>query len=61
MFGFGKTDSFPVDTWVEKVYKEDFGGRLKDRNKIAEYFVNEFGEYSSFVQQYLFYGKRLNL
>lgn len=61
VFGFGKTDSFPVDTWVEKVYKEDFGGRLKDRNKIAEYFVNAFGEYSSFVQQYLFYGKRLNL
>lgn len=22
LFGFGKTDSFPVDTWVEKVYRE---------------------------------------
>ena len=61
LFGFGKTDSFPVDTWLEKVYAEDFRGTLKDRNKITEYFVNEFGEYSGYIQQYLFYGKRLNL
>ena len=61
LFGFGKTDSFPVDTWIEKIYREDFNGTLKDRNKITEFFVNEFGEYSGFIQQYLFYGKRLNL
>ncbi len=61
LFGFGKTDSFPVDTWVEKIYREDFKGGLKDRKKIAEYFVGEFGEYSGFIQQYLFYGKRINL
>lgn len=61
LFGFGKTDSFPVDTWVEKVYREDFNGQLKDRRKIAEYFLNKFGEYSGYIQQYLFYGKRLNL
>lgn len=61
LFGFGRTDSFPVDTWVEKVYKEDFNGGLRDREKIAEYFVNQFGEYSGYIQQYLFYGKRLNL
>ena len=61
LFGFGKTGSFPVDTWVEKVYFEDFGGTLKNRDKISEYFVNEFGEYSGYIQQYLFYGKRLNL
>lgn len=61
LFGFGKTRAFPVDTWIEKIYREDFHGELKDRNKISEYFVNEFGEYSGFIQQYLFYGKRLNL
>lgn len=61
LFGFGKTDSFPVDTWVEKVYREDFGGTIKDRTKISEYFVTQFGEYSGFIQQYLFYGKRINL
>ncbi len=61
LFGFGKTDSFPVDTWIEKVYREDFKGELKDRRKISEFLVNRFKEYSGYVQQYLFYGKRLNL
>lgn len=61
LFGFGKTDSFPVDVWIEKVYKEDFGGTERDRNKIAQYFLELFGQYSGYIQQYLFYGKRLNL
>lgn len=60
-FGFRKTDSFPVDTWIEKVYFEDFKGTLKDRNKIAKYLTDTFGEHSGYIQQYLFYGKRLNL
>lgn len=61
LFGFGKTDSFPVDVWIEKVYREDFGGALTDRNKITQYFTGLFGKYSGYIQQYLFYGKRLNL
>ena len=61
LFGFNKTSAFPVDTWIEKIYREDFKGELRNREKIAEYFVGEFGEYSGYIQQYLFYGKRLNL
>lgn len=61
LFGFGKTDSFPVDTWIERVYREDFKGELKDRQKISDFLAGEFQEYSGYVQQYLFYGKRLNL
>lgn len=61
LFGFKKTDSFPVDTWVEKIYREDFGGTLTDRKKISAYFCNLFGENSGYVQQYLFYAKRANL
>ena len=61
LFGFSKRGSFPVDTWVEKIYREDFEGTLTDRNKICEYFVNRFGEDSGYIQQYLFYGKRQNL
>lgn len=61
LFGFRKTDSFPVDTWIEKVYKEDFKGELVGRERIAKYFTDTFGENSGYVQQYLFYGKRLNL
>ncbi len=61
LFGFGKRNSFPVDTWLEKVYKEDFGGTLTDRAKITDYFTELFGDDAGYVQQYLFYGKRLNL
>ncbi|MDE7329756.1 MAG: hypothetical protein K2N30_01490 [Clostridia bacterium] len=61
LFGFGKRNSFPVDTWIEKIYKEDFGGTLTDRNKITQYFLDLFGEDAGYIQQYLFYGKRQNL
>ena len=57
-FGFNRTDSFPVDTWIEKLYHEDFGGKLTDRKKISEYFLDLFKENSGYVQQYLFYAKR---
>lgn len=60
LFGFGKTDCFPVDTWIEKLYREDFGGTLTDRRKINAYFTGLFGAYSGYVQQYLFYAKRQN-
>lgn len=61
LFGFSKVASFPVDTWIEKIYREDFGGTLKGRNAINAYFTSLFGEYSGYVQQYLFYAKRANL
>ena len=61
LFAFRKTDSFPVDTWIEKVYREDLGGTEQNREKIAKYLIDTFGENSGYVQQYLFYGKRLNL
>ena len=58
LFGFNRFDSFPVDTWIEKVYTENFNGKLKDRKKITEYFVGEFKENSGIFQQYLFHYKR---
>ena len=61
LFGFAKRDAFPVDTWIEKLYREDFGGTYTDRNAISAYFKGLFGEFSGYVQQYLFYAKRANL
>ncbi|MBE7088498.1 MAG: 8-oxoguanine DNA glycosylase [Clostridiales bacterium] len=61
LFGFGKRQSFPVDTWIEKLYKQDFGGTLTDRNKINLFFTDKFKEDSGYIQQYLFYAKRENL
>ena len=58
LFGFHDSGAFPVDTWIEKVYREDFGGKEKDREKIAAYFAERFGENGGYIQQYLFYYKR---
>lgn len=58
LFGYHRGDAFPVDTWIEKVYSENFNGELKDRKKIAEYFVGRFKNNSGYFQQYLFYYKR---
>ena len=55
LFGFFRTKTFPVDTWIEKIYLEDFNGTLKDRKKISEWFISEFGDYSGYIQQYLFH------
>ena len=59
LFGFHRGDSFPVDTWIEKVYAQDFCGELKDRAKIADWFVSKFGLDSGLFQQYLFHYKRM--
>ena len=59
LFGFHRSDSFPVDTWIEKVYLEDLKGTIKDRAKIADYLVQRFKDNSGYYQQYLFYHKRL--
>lgn len=60
LFGYHKSDSFPVDTWIEKVYIEDFKGKLKDRTKIADELTLRFKENAGYYQQYLFYHKRLS-
>ncbi len=58
LFGFNRFDSFPVDTWIEKLYRENFNGVEKDRNKISKYFVDRFKNNSGIYQQYLFHYKR---
>ncbi len=60
LFGFHKSDSFPVDTWIEKVYHEDFKGSIKDRAKISDWFTSRFKQNSGYYQQYLFYYKRIS-
>ena len=58
LFGFHRADSFPVDTWIEKVYREGLKGELTDRAKIADECVGKFGYNAGYFQQYLFYYKR---
>ncbi len=58
LFGFGRMEKFPVDTWIEQVYYNHFSSEKKSRPEIQKYFEDEFGEYSGIAQQYLFYYER---
>lgn len=58
LFGFNRSDSFPVDTWIEKVYKQNFNGKEVGRNKICQELKAKFGLDAGYIQQYLFYYKR---
>lgn len=58
LFGYKRTESFPVDTWMEKVYREDFKGTLKTRGEISAWCSERFGKNAGYFQQYLFYYKR---
>lgn len=63
LFGFGRGDVFPVDTWIEKMYIKYYGKKVKDieklnRVKISQNLTSEFGLFSGYAQQYLFYFMR---
>ncbi len=49
LFGFDKTDAFPIDVWVKRVMQDYYGGNVKP---------SDFGPYAGLAQQYLFYHKR---
>lgn len=58
LFSFGDASAFPVDTWMEKLYHENFGGTETNRDKINAYFTETFGKNAGYFQQYMFYYKR---
>ena len=53
LFGFSRTDVFPVDTWIRKFYYMFEDKKLSDE-KISAYFVNKFGDLSGYIQQYVY-------
>ncbi len=56
LFGFRKTDVFPVDTWIMKVYQTEFKGVKAD--VLSAFLAQKYGFLAGFAQQYLFYWKR---
>lgn len=56
LFGFNRFDVFPVDTWIKKVFEEEYPGVPAE--KLSALLVKRYGEYAGFVQQWLFYYKR---
>ena len=58
LFGFGRGDVFPVDTWIEKMYHKFYGEDISNREQIRKKLTDEFGLLSGYAQQYLFYFMR---
>ena len=60
LFAFHRGDSFPVDTWIEKMYNQNFNQQnlTISRQKMSENLVKTFGANSGYAQQYLFYFQR---
>ena len=57
LFGYGRCDCFPVDTWIEKVYLDIFKTK-QSRLKMSSDLVQYFGKNAGYAQQYLFFYKR---
>lgn len=57
LFGYAKTDVFPVDTWIEKVFNQYFGA-CHNRVIIRRNLVDIFKDLSGYAQQYLFFYQR---
>ena len=56
LFGFNRFDVFPVDTWIKKVFEQEFENVPAD--KMATLLIQKYGQYAGFVQQWLFFFKR---
>ena len=52
-FGFGRSDSFPVDTWIRKAYYLFCSTPRSDKD-ISKYFLDIFKEVAGYAQQYIF-------
>lgn len=57
LFGLGRFDSYPVDTWMLKAHKSE---ELNTPKKVSEYCLNRYGKYAGLVQQFVFYYQREN-
>ncbi len=61
LFGFGRMEKFPVDTWIEQVYYNHFSKEKRTRPQIQKYFEDKFKNFSGLAQQYLFFYERSKL
>lgn len=55
LYGFYKTDMFPIDVWVKRILDKYYSALPYD--KAPEYF----GKYAGIAQQYLFYYERYSV
>lgn len=55
LFSEGDMTSFPVDTWINKVYNDITKSQNNNRKEIEKNLKNKYKNYSGYAQQYFFY------
>ncbi len=61
LFGFGRLDAFPVDTWIRKAMTRFYFRNRRTSDDAIRTFANErFGGFAGYAQQYLFVHAREN-
>jgi N-glycosylase/DNA lyase len=60
LFGFGRLDAFPIDTWVLKILEAHYGLVGWRRRQLEHFARVHFGIYAGLAQQYLFAQARLD-
>jgi N-glycosylase/DNA lyase len=58
LFGLGRLDAFPVDTWIERILVEAYGLEGWDRGRLAVFGRAHFGGAAGLAQQFLFAAAR---
>ncbi|MCL2630546.1 MAG: 8-oxoguanine DNA glycosylase [Firmicutes bacterium] len=58
LFAYRRTDCFPTDIWIERVYCGMFGENNLSREAKSAKLTQLFGSHSGYAQQYLFYFAR---
>lgn len=59
LFGFKKTDTFPVDVWIKRIMEQlYFKNKELKKSEIIQFADENFGKYAGYAQQYLFYYAR---
>lgn len=54
LFGAGRLEAFPVDTWILRVMREKYGLERWTNEQIAHFGRKHFGDCAGLAQQYLF-------
>lgn len=61
LFGAGRLDAFPIDTWVQKILVDAYGLKGWKPDQLLEFARIHFGPAAGLAQQYLFAAARAGL
>ncbi|MAS97744.1 MAG: DNA-binding protein, partial [Kiritimatiellaceae bacterium] len=58
LFGLGRMESFPIDTWIEKILIRFYQLEGYSKNQLQQFARAHFGANAGYAQQFLFSAAR---